>query len=168
MPLTPFEELNRSPTDSATSRLAACNASGRWIADVLAGRPYADPEALLTAAEKAVHALSWPDVREALDAHPRIGARAEGASTEAAWSRREQAAVGDSDAATRAALHAGNVAYEQRFGHVFLIRAAGRSAEEMLAELRRRLDHDETQERAEVVEQLAQITRLRVERLITA
>ena len=60
----------------------------------------------------------------------------------------------------------GNQEYERRFGHVFLIRADGRSAEEMLAELRRRLDNDEMRERAEVTDQLAQISRLRVERLL--
>jgi 2-oxo-4-hydroxy-4-carboxy-5-ureidoimidazoline decarboxylase len=66
----------------------------------------------------------------------------------------------------RAALLDGNRAYEQRFGHVFLIRASGRSPEEMLAELRRRLANDPVAERAEVTEQLAQITGLRVKGLI--
>jgi 2-oxo-4-hydroxy-4-carboxy-5-ureidoimidazoline decarboxylase len=51
---------------------------------------------------------------------------------------------------------------------VFLIRAAGRSPEEMLAELRRRLDNDEDAERAEVTEQLAQITGLRVRAMVTS
>ena len=60
----------------------------------------------------------------------------------------------------------GNAAYERRFGHVFLIRAAGRSAEEMAAELDRRLANDDARERAEVTEQLAQITRLRVQSLL--
>jgi 2-oxo-4-hydroxy-4-carboxy-5-ureidoimidazoline decarboxylase len=36
----------------------------------------------------------------------------------------------------------------------------------MLAELRRRLANDETGERAEVTEQLAQITRLRLQKLL--
>ena len=91
---------------------------------------------------------------------------ARGQGTEARWSRQEQAAVGPSDEATSDALRAGNAAYEQRFGHVFLIRAADRSAEEMLAELRRRLGNDEAGERAEVTEQLAQITRLRLSKLL--
>ena len=59
-----------------------------------------------------------------------------------------------------------NAEYERRFGHVFLIRAAGRSAEEMLTELDRRLANDEDRERAEVTEQLAQITRLRLQTLL--
>jgi 2-oxo-4-hydroxy-4-carboxy-5-ureidoimidazoline decarboxylase len=75
--------------------------------------------------------------------------------------------MGAADDDTRAAVVEGNRAYEDRFGHVYLIRAAGRSPEEMLAELRRRLANDEDAERAEVVEQLAQITELRVRGLVT-
>jgi 2-oxo-4-hydroxy-4-carboxy-5-ureidoimidazoline decarboxylase len=160
-----LDVLNAAPADEVAERLAACNASRRWIERVVAERPYPDVESLLAVAEREAHALDWPDVREALDAHPRIGDRAAGDSREAAWSRQEQATVGSSGVQMRDALREGNAAYEQRFGHVFLIRAAGRSAEEMLAELRRRLANDERTERAEVTEQLAQITRLRLERL---
>jgi 2-oxo-4-hydroxy-4-carboxy-5-ureidoimidazoline decarboxylase len=163
---TNLDEVNTATDAQAADHLRACNASPRWIEQVLAGRPYADVDALLDTAERAARALDWAEVQQALDAHPRIGERAEGASTEAQWSRREQAAVGTSDAATQDALRAGNAAYERRFGHVFLIRAAGRSAEEMAAELDRRLANDDTRERVEVTEQLAQITRLRVQSLL--
>jgi 2-oxo-4-hydroxy-4-carboxy-5-ureidoimidazoline decarboxylase len=85
---------------------------------------------------------------------------------EAEWSRREQA-VGRSDVTTQDALREGNAAYERRFGNVFLIRAAGRRAPETLVELRRRLGNDEASERGEVTEELAQITRLRLEKLLS-
>jgi 2-oxo-4-hydroxy-4-carboxy-5-ureidoimidazoline decarboxylase len=101
-------------------------------------------------------------VATALAAHPRIGDRVEGSSAEAAASRREQSAMGTADDGLRTAMLEGNRAYQERFGTVFLIRAAGRSAEEMLAELQRRLGNSPEEERAEVVEQLAQITGLRV------
>ncbi len=91
----------------------------------------------------------------------------EGATTEAEASRREQSSMTDADADTRAALLDGNRAYEERFGHVFLIRAAGRSPEEMLGELRRRLGNDDEAEHAEATEQLAQITALRVRGLVS-
>lgn len=166
MPSDPVAALNDAPEEQAADRLAACNASRRWIAAMLVGRPYDDVSSLLSASERCARALGWDDVCQALDAHPRIGDRATGHSAEAEWSRREQAAVGSSDFTIQVALQKGNAVYEQRFGHVFLIRAAGRSAQEMLAELRRRLDNDEDVERVEVTEQLAQITRLRVERLL--
>jgi len=166
MSVTDLAPLNDVSEEQAAHRLAACNASPRWVGEMLKHRPYANAATLLDTAEQVARSLDWGGVRRGLEAHPRIGDRAAGESPEAQWSRGEQAAVGDSDPATQAALRAGNVAYERRFGHVFLIRAARRSAEEMLAELRRRLDNDEPSERAEVTEQLAQITRFRLERLL--
>ena len=119
-------------------------------------------------AGEVARTLPWDEVALALATHPRIGDRVEGSSAEAAASRREQGSMGGADDDTRAALVEGNRAYEERFGHVYLIRAAGRSPEEMLAELRRRLGNDTDAERAEVVEQLAQITELRVRGLVDA
>ena len=75
--------------------------------------------------------------------------------------------MADADDETRSALLEGNRAYEDRFDHVFLIRASGRSPAEMLGELRRRLDNDEATERSEVTEQLAQITGIRVKALVS-
>jgi 2-oxo-4-hydroxy-4-carboxy-5-ureidoimidazoline decarboxylase len=161
-----FGALNAASDEQAAEQLEACNASRRWIGEILAARPYPDAETLLRTAERAARELPWGEVCTALDAHPRIGERASGQSAEAHWSRREQSAVATSDAATQDGLRSGNAEYERRFGHVFLIRANGRSAEEMLAELRRRLGNDEARERAEVTDQLAQITRLRVEKLL--
>jgi 2-oxo-4-hydroxy-4-carboxy-5-ureidoimidazoline decarboxylase len=166
MTSTSLDTVNRATQEQAAERLRACNASPRWVAQVLADRPYPDVDALLDAAERVARALPWAEVEAALDAHPRIGDRAGGESTEAQWSRREQSAVGTSGARTRELLRAGNAEYERRFGHVFLIRAAGRSAEEMATELDRRLGNDESRERAEVTEQLAQITRLRLQTLL--
>ena len=166
MTSTTLETINQASDAEAAGLLRACNASPEWIARMLAGRPYPDVETLLDTAERVARSLDWAEVRHALDEHPRIGERAEGGTTEAQWSRREQAAVGTSATATRDALRTGNAEYERRFGHVFLIRAAGRSAEEMAAELDRRLGNDEAGERSEVTEQLAQITRLRVQSLL--
>ena len=159
-------DFNALPADAAERALRACNAAPRFAREVAAGRPYPDAAALAAAAHRVSAGLSWAEVSEALAAHPRIGERAAGDSADAAASRREQAAVGTASDAVRAELAAGNRAYEERFGHVFLIRAAGRSPAEILAELRRRLQQDRAAERAETTAQLAEITRLRVERLV--
>ena len=66
-----------------------------------------------------------------------------------------------------AAIAEGNAAYERRFGRVFLIRAAGRSPDEMLAELQRRLGNDDDSEAAEALDQLAQIALLRLKATVT-
>ena len=150
-----FDALSRA---DAEAELLTCCASRRWAAAVADGRPYGSAERLLAAAGRAARALEWADVEEALAAHPRIGER-----TGSAESRREQAGVGDGD---RAAFAAANAEYEERFGHVFLIRASGRSGAEMLAELRERLTNDPAKERDVVHAELVKITELRLRRLV--
>jgi 2-oxo-4-hydroxy-4-carboxy-5-ureidoimidazoline decarboxylase len=162
-----LDDLNEQPAEQAIEALRACNAAPSFAAAVLAARPYPSAEALVARAEEVARALPWDEVATALAAHPRIGDRVEGSSAEAQASRREQSSMSGADDDVREALLEGNRAYEQRFDHVFLIRAAGRSPEEMLAELRRRLGNDEAAERAEVTEQLAQITGLRVRGLVS-
>jgi 2-oxo-4-hydroxy-4-carboxy-5-ureidoimidazoline decarboxylase len=136
--------------------LLGCLSVPRWADDVLAGQPYADEAALLAAADVAARELTDEELDQALSGHPRIGERG------GAQSQKEQSGVdpGAADSATR--LVAGNAAYEQRFGGVFLIRAAGRDAEEILSELDRRLQNDEATERAETVDNLRQIALLRL------
>ncbi|WP_233507176.1 2-oxo-4-hydroxy-4-carboxy-5-ureidoimidazoline decarboxylase [Jiangella anatolica] len=133
--------------------LLACLSVPRWADDVLAGQPYAGRDALLRAADAAARELTDEELEQALAGHPRIGERG------GAQSRREQSGV--VDAAGR--LAAGNAVYEERFGRVFLIRAAGRDADEILAELDRRLHNDDRTERAETVSNLREIALLRLE-----
>jgi len=159
-------EFNALPVAAAEEALRSCNAALRFAREVAAGRPYGDPAAAAAVAERVALGLAWPEVEQALAAHPRIGERAAGDSAEAAASRREQASVAAAGEGVRAELAAANRAYEERFGHVFLIRAAGREPAEILAELRRRLGREPAAERAETTRQLAEITRLRVERLV--
>lgn len=98
----------------------------------------------------------------AMKAHPRIGERGGDAP---ASSAREQSRVMTSSRETLDALAAENRRYEERFGHVFLIFASGRSGDEILAELRRRMKNDPAAELQEAKRELRQIARRRVERL---
>ncbi|WP_324275253.1 2-oxo-4-hydroxy-4-carboxy-5-ureidoimidazoline decarboxylase [Blastococcus brunescens] len=162
-----LDDFNDEPADQAVQALRACNAAPRFAAELVAGRPFPDAETLVGRAEEVARSLPWEEVLIALAAHPRIGDRVEGGSTEAMSSRTEQSSMTGADDATREALLDGNRRYEERFDHVFLIRASGRSPQEMLAELERRLGNEEEAERAEVTEQLAQITALRVRGLVS-
>lgn len=142
--------------------LMACCASRRWIAAV-AG--HEDLDALREASRRALDELEWSDVEEALAAHPRIGDRVGGEAREAGWSRGEQSGMDGAAKELRDALVEGNRAYEERFGHVFLICASGRSALEMLADLRERLGNDVRTEREVVRRELAAIVDLRLVKL---
>ena len=160
--LTPLDRFNQlSDEDAAAELLAVCH-SRRWAERVAAGRPYADLAALQAAADATWTALGPDDWLEAFKAHPRIG---ESGGRSAAWSRQEQAGVGGAGADVRQRLAAGNAEYERRFGHVFLIAAAGRDAPEILAALQDRLGNDPGTELRVAAGEHRRITRLRLERL---
>jgi 2-oxo-4-hydroxy-4-carboxy-5-ureidoimidazoline decarboxylase len=164
IPLSDWNAL--SPVDAGRELLVCC-AAPAWAAGVAAERPFPDAAAVLDASDRVLGGLAWADLRPALDAHPRIGERIRRQGTEADWSRREQSGAQGADEETARALVVANEAYEERFGHVFLIFATGRSAGEMLAAARERLRNDEITEQAVVRAELAKITRLRLERLLT-
>ena len=140
---TGLDAFNALPEPAAAEALAACCAAGRWVTRLVAGRPYPSAAALHDAAAAEFAELGWPDVLEALDAHPRIGQRVGGGSREAAWSRGEQAGTARAGETALGELAEANAAYEAKFGFVFLIRASGRGVEEMLAACQERLGHDE-------------------------
>ena len=157
--------FNALPEAEATRRLLTCLNVPRWAAEVAGGRRYPDYAALAAQAEASAAQLSDAELSAALDGHPRIGERA-GAGHDAEFSAQEQAQVDHADAEVMAALAEGNREYEQRFGRVFLIRAAGRSASEVLAEVRRRLGNDDETERAEAVAALREIALLRLKDVV--
>ncbi|AYF78278.1 2-oxo-4-hydroxy-4-carboxy-5-ureidoimidazoline decarboxylase [Nocardia yunnanensis] len=164
-----LEWLGSLSLEDAETQLLTCNASRSWARKMVANRPYADESSLIAAAVTGVTELSWADIEEALAAHPRIGERTAAthqSEQEAKWSAEEQSGATDADAVIKADLAAGNVAYEKRFGHVFLIRAAGRSAAEMLSELQIRLGNTVADEQLVVRRELADITGLRVRKLL--
>jgi 2-oxo-4-hydroxy-4-carboxy-5-ureidoimidazoline decarboxylase len=134
----------------------------RWIEGIVAARPYPSVAVLhATASDSATWTTT--EVTAALAHHPRIGERPTGTGAGADASRREQSTAATTDDATATALREGNARYEERFDRVFLIRAAGRTAPEILAELTRRLGNDDAAEAKEVAAELREIALLRLE-----
>lgn len=167
--MTSVDAFNDADPDAAAAMVHPCCASTAWARTVVAGRPYPDLAALIAASDPAVLELTWADVQEALAAHPRIGDRPKvAATTEKRWSQGEQAGVADADSEVLGALADGNAAYEARFGHVYLVCASGKSAEELLGILQDRLDNDPAHEHDVVRRELAAITRLRLAKLMGA
>lgn len=145
--------------------LLACLAVPRWADELAAAAPYASTDALAEAADALARTLTGDEVEAALADHPRIGERHAGAGRSSEFSAAEQAASLSPDEALAERLLAGNRAYEERFGRVFLIRAAGRDRAEIVEELERRLLLDDEQERSIVAQQLREIAVLRVRAL---
>jgi 2-oxo-4-hydroxy-4-carboxy-5-ureidoimidazoline decarboxylase len=146
----------------AEAELLACCASPVWARAVAAGRPYATVADLLDRAGAVLADLPEAEIDRALAGHPRIGERSAHAS-----SQQEQAAVASADRPVLDALAAGNRAYEERFGHVYLVCADGRTAGELLAVLRARLANDAATERATARAELGKINTIRLGRLVT-
>ena len=144
------------------AQLHQCCASERWVELVEAGAPYGSAQELEDASERAFDALAAEDWRHAFAAHARIGEPRPGDATGAA----EQSGVAGAPPETLAALKAANAAYEARFGHVFLIRAAGLSAEQILAAVKDRIGNPPELELRTAADQQRQITRLRIRELM--
>ena len=154
--------FNAASPEAAERDMLACCASRSFARTMAGGRPYRDPAALQDAVSAAFKALSWDDILESMNAHPRIGDRVPASG----WSAAEQSGAASASEGVRRALADGNLAYEQRFGYVFLICASGLSGHDMLDRLRARLGNDPDAERAVVREELLKITRLRLTKLL--
>ncbi len=158
-----LDQFNAAGSAEAADFLRPCLDIQRWIDELADARPYASIETLVAAGREAADPFTAAEIESALAHHPRIGERAQGDSAEAKLSQSEQAGLGEADAAVAQALAEGNRAYEEKFGQVFLIRAAGRSREEILAALHTRLSHTSEQEEAIIGQQLREIAVLRLE-----
>ena len=152
-------------TPVSSGDLLGCCGSRSWAERLAAifARQWPFPTPLETA-EELWWTLTDADWREAFAAHPRIGDRPpEGTQERAEQSRAEQA-----DPSVLAAIAAGNALYERRFGMTYIVRAAGRSAEEMLAILTERLGNDPATEIRVAASAQWDITALRLAKLLTA
>jgi hydroxyisourate hydrolase len=155
-------ELNALTPEAAGRELARCCGSRKWVEQMTARRPFGSVDQLFGAAEEIWWSLDGSDWLEAFSHHPRIGDREHAAG----WAKDEQSGTRGASDATLDALTALNHEYEDRFGHVFLICATGKSADEMLAELQRRMENPRGMELNVAAGEQAKIARLRLEKLI--
>jgi len=151
--------FNSLGEQEARDQLFQCLALRTWAEDVAAGRPYGTLSQLMARVDFEMDRLGDGDWLQAFAAHPRIGERGGHAP---ATSEHEQSRVMQAADETLEALRAENLLYEERFGHVFLIAAAGRSAEEILRSLRERMSNDPATELEVAAEEQRKITRLRL------
>lgn len=159
-------DFNTAAADEAAALVRAWADIPSWVAAVTGGRPYADLAALRTAASSYAEAWTPAEVTAALADHPRIGERHAGSGASASMSRSEQAGVPQDDD-VKARLTDGNRRYEETFGRIYLVRAKGRTAEEMLELLEERLRNDPETELLVTMGQLKEIAMLRLDDSVT-
>ncbi|OEV04283.1 2-oxo-4-hydroxy-4-carboxy-5-ureidoimidazoline decarboxylase [Streptomyces oceani] len=156
--LTWFNSAEPAPARDALHEVCASTA---WSDRLLDGRPYADADALCQGSDLATSALTSMDLAEAMSAHPPIGRPKPGDPA----STREQRGMAGASEELREELLELNLAYQERFGHVFLICATGQSAEAMRDAARERLGNSPEQEWERVRAELRKINRIRLTRL---
>ena len=158
-----LKEWNEATEEAALDAMLACCGARRWAAAMVALRPIHDVVALSTDADRVWATMSEADWLEAFSCHPRIGERKARASAQSvAWSRQEQAGAENAEAATLEAMVEANARYEERFGFTYIVCATGKSVEEMLDLLQRRLQNEREQELREAAEQQRLILQIRL------
>jgi 2-oxo-4-hydroxy-4-carboxy-5-ureidoimidazoline decarboxylase len=155
---------NAAESEDAIDALLSCCNARRWAEGLAGLRPFVDEDALFVAADKIWAKMEEPDWMEAFLAHPRIGEReaAHPSALSSRWSLQEQGAAEAAEARVLADLAEGNQRYEDLYGFTYIVRATGKSAEEMLAILKRRLSSDRDTELREAAEQQREITQIRL------
>ena len=163
-------EFNQVPAEQIKTLLENCVHISTWAEKIISKRPYSTKASLLEHAENLSQMWSWQEIQAALATHPKIGerqAKKQLNTKEQDFSNQEQAGI-SLDKQTQQALLQGNLDYEQRFGFIFLIKAAGLSSDEILKKLHERLQHDLAIEKIIVHEQLAAIALLRLSQELQA
>jgi 2-oxo-4-hydroxy-4-carboxy-5-ureidoimidazoline decarboxylase len=158
-------QWNTLAAGDAVREILPCCGSQRWAHALARLRPFPDTAALLAQSDEIWQELDPTDWFEAFSSHPRIGeTKAPKSVTQksAQWSNQEQGKVAQSKDDVRQRLKQANETYETRFGRIYIVCATGKTAEEMLAILYRRLENDEVTELRETAEQQRQITQLRL------
>jgi 2-oxo-4-hydroxy-4-carboxy-5-ureidoimidazoline decarboxylase len=162
--------FNNQPAESARAELLECCSSPAWADRMLTGRPYSSARDAVRQSSAIVARLSLPDLEAAMAGHPRIGEppadESSGSATSALWSRLEQSRVAGSDEETVRELAASNLEYERRFGHVYLVSAAGQTGPQLLALLRARLRNTPSTEWQVVRTELQKIIEIRLRALL--
>jgi 2-oxo-4-hydroxy-4-carboxy-5-ureidoimidazoline decarboxylase len=155
---------NKAVAASAFDAMLACCGARRWAAAMVGLRPIGTVQELSAAADAAWSAMDEADWMEAFAYHPRIGERkaAHATAKSAAWSSQEQSSANDAEAGVLAALAQGNAHYEQRFGFTYIVCATGKSADQMLAILNRRLSSNRATELRDAAEEQRQIIQIRL------
>lgn len=163
-----IDRINAMNDEDARSAFFRCCGSTRWAEGMAARRPFTNELSLVAAADELFDGLQRDDWLEAFRQHPQIGdvdSLRKKFATTADWSSNEQAGVSAANEAVLAELAEGNRRYLDKFGHIFIVCATGKSAAEMLAILKSRIGNEPTCELTIAAEQQRAITELRLAKL---
>ncbi len=165
-----LDQLNTTAAQELMPELRRCCGSETWASRLIDRRPFVSLEQLMQTSDQIWNGLEQADWLEAFSHHPKIGdlnsLKAKFATT-SEWAAGEQGGVALADNKVIEALASGNASYEQKFGYIFIVCAAGKSASEMLALLQERHTNSPAAEIQVAMQEQNKITRLRLEKLLS-
>jgi len=163
-----LDQFNRLQEADATAALAQCCGAAEWVERMVFARPYESLGEVLETSDNIWAECDVDDYEEAFSQHPRIGDLEDLARKYAGthvWIRNEQKGVEEATPEVLEHLAAGNRAYEEKFGHIFVVNATGKSAAEMLGLLEIRLGNDPKDEIMIAAAEQNRITQVRLKKL---
>ena len=164
-----IDQLNRLSEVDAAAAFEQCCGAAQWVDHMVHSRPFEQLSEVLETSDTIWEKCDVDHYEEAFTHHPRIGdveSLAKKYANTKAWASGEQKGVEGADRSVLERLHAGNEAYEARFGHIFIVCATGKSAAEMLAMLEARMKNDPKDEIHIAAAEQNKITRLRLKKLL--
>jgi 2-oxo-4-hydroxy-4-carboxy-5-ureidoimidazoline decarboxylase len=164
-----LQHLNSCPPEAFGTALADIWEHAPWVARSVAGqRPFADADALHRAMVAVVAALGDDERIAFYGGHPELAGDDARRGTMTAASVDEQGTLG----LERMGAHDArrwdelNRAYRERFGFPFILCIRRHTRESALQAFEQRLRNDRAAEMANALDEIAAITRLRLDRLI--
>ena len=166
-----FDRINLADEAEAESMFRDCCGSSRWAKSMIANRPFNSEREMLEIASSIWNSLKTEDLLEAFRSHPQIGETKAAQKQEqrsAAWSSDEQAGMKSADESLKRELANANREYHDKFGFIFIVCAAVKSAREMLERCRARLANDRDTEIAIAAAEQQKITEIRLRKLLSS
>lgn len=164
--LTEFNSLSK---EKAQEALFFCCGSSAWANRMVDLRPLKTLKDFKDKASLIWNSLGEKDWKEAFSHHPKIGdienLKKKFASTKA-WAEEEQKGSQGASLQVLRALARGNETYENRFGFIFIVCATGKTAQEMLDLLEKRIKNAPDTELVNAAKEQEKIMHLRLEKLI--
>ena len=160
--------MNDKELTELKENLTKCCGSGRWVNNFAECFPFNIKEQMFAKAEDIWLGLDEKDWLEAFTHHPKIGDLASlekkfGSTKD--FTTNEQSSVNQASMKTLKELAEYNKKYEDKFGFIFIVCATGKSADEMLALVKERINNNYTEEIRIAMGEQNKITKLRLEKL---
>jgi len=167
-PQVKIDEFNNLTKNQALATLMQCCSASRWAEGIVELRPFASLSALQVSSQTVWAEMREQDFLEAFDGHPKIGdpdSLKKKYSTTKEIASSEQSGIKHAGDQIIDELASHNQAYLDKFGFIFIVCATGKTADEMLTGIKKRLLNHREQELTLAANEQQKITTIRINKL---